>query len=118
MTLIVERKTPWKNNKFRNRPVRDPDDGYFHSAGEHRRWHVLKLMEKDGKIGSLERQVRFDITINGVKVGFWKADFAYFRDGKRIIEDFKSEATAEDKYWRFKKKVLEAVFGFQIHEVF
>lgn len=118
MNLATVNGKAWKNNKFRNRPVRDPDDGFFHSAGEHRRWHVLKLMEKDGKIRGLERQVRFDIVINGVKIGFWKADFAYFRDQSRIIEDFKSAATAEDKYWRFKKKVLEAVFGFQIHEVF
>jgi hypothetical protein len=118
MTLIAGKG--WKQNrraqKFGNVRVTNAD-GTFDSQKEHRRWCELKLLERGGVIRNLERQTRFDIVINGVNCGFWKCDFSYFADNARVIEDVKSSATAEDKYWRFKKKILEAVFGFEIREI-
>lgn len=115
MSLTIERKTPWKA-KYRNQPIIDPDAGRFDSKAEHRRYHILKLMEKAKEIRNLERSPRFDLIVNGIKCGFYKADFAYFKGELRVVEDVKSEPTKTAVY-RLKKKIVEALYGVEIVEV-
>jgi hypothetical protein len=44
-------------------------DGIWFSSGkEGRRWSELKLMEEQGKITHLERQVNYPIFIDGIKI--------------------------------------------------
>lgn len=102
--------------KFGNIKVKT-DEGIFDSKKEYRRWCDLKLLQRVGEIRNLERQVPFSIIINGKECGTYKADFAYFRGEQRVIEDAKSSATEADKYWRFKKKVIEALYDFEIRVV-
>ena len=45
-------------NKFRSRPV-IVDGVRFDSAGKHRRWLALGLLERAGHINCLQRQVVF-----------------------------------------------------------
>jgi len=115
MSLTIEGKKPWRS-KYRSQPVIDPEAGRFDSKAEHRRYHILKLMERAGEIRNLERSPRFDLIVNGIKCGFYKADFAYFKDQKRVIEDVKSEPTKTPVY-RLKKKIVEALYGVEIVEV-
>lgn len=73
----------------------------FDSTGEAGRWATLQLLEGQGKITDLKRQVRFDLmaarTLQGrtvaAKVGAYIADFTYTRDGEQVIEDFKGAMT-------------------------
>lgn len=115
MSLATVNGKSWKN-KFRAQPVVDPEFGRFDSKAEHRRYHILKLMEKANEIRNLERSPRFDLIVNGIKCGFYKADFAYFKGQKRVIEDVKSEPTKTPVY-RLKKKIVEALYGVEIVEV-
>jgi len=85
----------------------------FASKREAIRYQQLKLLEKAGKISLLQLQPRFDIIINGIKVGFYKADFKYEQDGKIIIEDCKGYRTP---IYRLKKKLVQALYGITICE--
>lgn len=73
---------------------------HFHSTSEAKRWAVLLMLEKRGKIERLERQVRFPLYAYGplgerIEVAFYLADFVYWQDGARVIEDVKPGAGAD-----------------------
>jgi hypothetical protein len=70
----------------------------FDSLGEANRWAALLLKVRANLITDLSRQVRFDLMAHradgaGVKVGVYIADYVYWRDGVRVIEDFKGAIT-------------------------
>lgn len=98
-----------KAQKYRNKPV-IVDGERFDSAGEHRRWCELRLLEISGAIRNLERQKRIAIVVNGVKICAVVADFLYFDGGKRVLEDHKSEFTRRLPVWRLKKRLLQALY--------
>lgn len=89
----------------------------FDSKKEAKRYLELLMLEKAGEIFDLELQPKFDLMVNGVKVGFYKADFQYVdkKSGKRVVEDVKSKATITPVY-RLKKKIM-ATLGINIQEV-
>lgn len=86
----------------------------FDSKKEAARYQVLKLCEKAGTITNLSLQPKFDLIVNGVKIGFYKADFKYNNlDGKEVIEDVKGVKTP---VYNIKKKMIKAIYGFDIFE--
>ena len=85
----------------------------FASTKEGNRYLVLRDMEKKGEITHLELQPKFDMIVNGIKVGYYKADFIYFEGQKRIVEDVKGMRT--DVY-KLKKKIVEAQYSIKILE--
>jgi len=92
-------------------------DGYtFDSKAEANRYCDLKLLQKAKRICDLELQPRFDLTVNSVKIGFYKADFAYteVENGERIVEDVKGVMTP---VYRLKKKLVKALHGIEIREI-
>tara|TARA_R110002020_G_scaffold467655_1_gene691392 strand:- start:28299 stop:28607 length:309 start_codon:yes stop_codon:yes gene_type:complete len=89
------------------------DDITFDSKKEARRYVQLKLMVKAGAISELKLQPRFDLIINGCKCGFYKADFDYIENGKRVIEDVKGMKTP---VYNLKKKLVKAIYGIDIFE--
>lgn len=104
-------------SKYRN--VKTEVDGYiFDSKKEARRYGELKLLATAGEIRNLELQPSFDCIVNGAKVCTYKADFAYFADNARVIEDVKSAITRKHPVYRLKKKLVEALHpGVVIKEV-
>lgn len=105
-----------RRGKFGN--VRVTFDGLkFDSKGECARYKVLKAREVAGVISNLTNQVSYRLTVNGVKVCDYRADFRYDRSGVEVVEDYKSKATITPVY-RLKKKLMKAVHGIDIHEVF
>ena len=74
----------------------------------------LSLLEKGGKIEDLRRQVRYPLSVNGVLVCVYVADFVYRENGKEVVEDVKGFRTKE---YRLKAKLFAAVMGFAIEEV-
>lgn len=102
----------------------------FASKKEAKRYQELKLMEKAKEIFNLELQPSFLITINGVKVCTYRADFAYTNEQyskrsyapdrtietipERIIEDVKGMKTP---VYNLKKKLMKAVHGIEITEI-
>lgn len=98
-------------------------DLVFDSAKEAKRWGELQLLVKAGEIRDLQRQVRFPLIVNGVKVASLVADFAYYfqtplgEHDAYVVEDTKSDFTRKLPMWRLKSKMFAAQYGFPVREV-
>lgn len=118
-------------SKFKNKWVKQ-DDVSFASEGELARWNFLRMMQAEGKIINLRRQIRFKLEINGILICTYIADHGYFivDESKpvitdpvygyelgshilqpEIIEDFKGMETPE---FKLKKKLMLAIHGIEI----
>ena len=104
----------------------------FDSKKEGRRYSVLRILEKAGKITNLQRQVKYvlipaqrepDIVgpKGGRKLGkiierevAYIADFVYREDGRTIVEDTKGFRTKE---YIIKRKLMLWVHGIRIKEI-
>jgi hypothetical protein len=77
------------------------------------------LLERIGEIVGLECQPRYPLTLNGVKLATYVADFRYrhVASGEIVVEDVKSKPTITDVY-RLKKKLMLALHGIELKEVF
>ena len=75
-------------------------------------------MQQAGQIRDLELQPRYDLRVNGHKLGFYKGDFRYkdVATGVSITEDVKSPATRTAVYM-LKKKLVKALYDVEIREV-
>ena len=128
----------WTRNKYK--AVKTTIDGIeFDSKREAKRYTELKILEKAGHITHLELQPEYQITVNGVDICKYKADFRYFtvraennersynskgewqtptmtgdKEGQ-IVEDVKGFKTP---IYRLKKRLVEASYpGTRIVEV-
>ena len=88
----------------------------FDSKAEARRYGELKLLERAGKIKNLERQPRYDLEVNGVKIGFYKADFRYWDQAtsQHVVEDVKGMRTP---VFAIKAKLMKALHRVEIVEI-
>ena len=88
----------------------------FSSKAEARRYSELALLQKQGHIRELTLQPRYDLIVNGMKCGFYKADFRYLdnRSSQRIVEDVKGFRT---ETYNLKKKLVFALYGVEIQEI-
>jgi len=89
----------------------------FDSRWEAERWGQLKAMERAGIVTQLERQIKYELSINDVKICDYIADFRYLleeEDGlsKLVVEDAKGILTPE---FKLKKKMMKAIHGIDIH---
>ena len=89
------------------------DDITFDSKKEAKRYSQLKLMLKAKAIFDLKLQPKFDLIINDIKIGFYKADFEYIENGERVVEDVKGMKTP---IYNLKKKMIKAIYGIDIFE--
>lgn len=113
-TAFLKTKTKRKNKFGAKKTV--IGDITFDSKGEAQRWMFLRMMERRGVIRELNNQVTFNISYDTKKICKYVADFVYLKDGKRVVEDFKSSATRTPVY-RLKKKLLSVMYGVEIKEV-
>lgn len=89
-------------------------DGYsFDSASEANRYTYLKTLEKAGRISALcihpgfTLQPGFKDRLGRARRAItYIADFSYEQEGLSIVEDVKSDFTAQDKVFRIKSKIL------------
>jgi hypothetical protein len=90
----------------------------FDSQKEENRYRELELLELAGLIRSIELQPRYDLIVNGHKLGFYRGDFRYIdvATGESILEDVKSPVTKTAVY-QLKKKLVKALYGIEIIEV-
>jgi len=97
-----------KRNKYHvsSKERRTNDGIVFASKAEMERYAELKMLEKAGKISELELQPKF-LLIPKIKKGdratYYIADFAYTKEGERIVEDVKGFKTA---VYKLKIKLL------------
>jgi hypothetical protein len=102
--------------KSKYRAVRTKVDGVaFASKKEAARYVVLKAMQAAGQIRGLELQPKYWLMVGKTPVGSYIADFKYFDiNGCMVVEDVKGFKTP---VYRLKKKIVEAQYGFKVHEV-
>ena len=96
-----------RNSSSKMKNVRTFFDGFWFASGrEAERWQELKLLQTGGYIKELQRQVPYPLTVHGVTIGKYIADFEYVI-GKRLhVEDSKGVATALFK-WKHKHFLAE-----------
>ena len=125
------------NSKYYNIKTRTSDGLVFDSTKEARRWEQLLLLQKAGKIISLQRQVKYELIPaqyetyeryskkgNKLKDGHrlierkveYVADFTYTdtETGQNVVEDAKGIRT---KDYILKRKLMLLVHGIRIKEV-
>lgn len=112
-----------KPSKYKNQPI-EIDGHKFPSRKEANRYIQLKLLEKAGKIVSLEIQVPFELqpkfvhngrTIRAIK---YVADFVYFDSrGKMHIEDVKGSEDFTTPEFKLKRKMFIYKYGTDIEIV-
>lgn len=105
-------KLSGRRNKYANKKT-VVDGLLFDSKKEGARWLVLKEKYLKGEIRNLRRQVRFELCVNGVTVGSWRADFTYIENGVFVAEDVKGFRTRE---YALKCKLVRALYGLEIRE--
>jgi hypothetical protein len=94
--------------------VRTEIDGHtFPSKAEAHRYQHLKLLEKAGQITNLSLQPRYALDVNGVHIANYIADFRYWDETGRVIEDCKGVQTP---VYKLKKKLMLACHGIVIKE--
>lgn len=91
----------------------EADGQIFASKRERGRWMDLRLEEKAGAIKNLQRQVAYQIDVNGVKVCSYIADFVYERADELVVEDAKGYKT---DVFMLKSKLMRAVHGIEVVE--
>jgi hypothetical protein len=98
--------------------VRTRVDGItFDSLSEAKRYGELKIETMAGVITDLQVHQRFCLDVNGVHICDYESDFVYCRNGTLVVEDVKSKPTVTRLY-RVKKKLMRALHGIEIQEVF
>lgn len=93
------------------------EDGYrFASKAELKRYRELKLLERSGKIFALEVHPSWPLTVNGVSIGRYTADFKYFdwEAQKGVVEDVKGTKVRD---YILRKKLMLAIYGITITEI-
>lgn len=126
----------WKtypSTKYKNKTI-TVNGERFDSLKELRRYNQLLLLQDEGKISELKRQVKYllipaqreeeTVSPRGrIRPGkvierevAYYADFVYTEDGKTVVEDVKSPITRTEVY-RLKKKLMLWVHGIRIREV-
>ena len=115
MNIQEAKKLIKKKPKYGNKKVEG-----FDSVREKNRYSVLLLMQKQGIISNLERQVKYELIPSQYENGkciekatSYYADFQFVQDGKTIVEDSKGCRT--DVY-KIKKKLMLQVHGIKIKE--
>jgi hypothetical protein len=89
----------------------------FDSGREALRYVALARLEAAGEISQLKHHPPpFELVVNGVKIGRYTPDFIYYKAGKLVVEDSKSEATRQARDYPLRKKLMVACFGIQVAE--
>lgn len=92
------------------------DGRVFASKAEARFAVVVKTREMAGEIADVEYQPSFDLVVNGVKVGVYRADFAWreVATGERVVVDVKGVRLP---LFKLKAKLVKAIYGIEVQEV-
>jgi len=89
-------------------------DHKFDSKKEAKRYHELLILQRAGEISELDCQVKFQITVQMIKICAYVADFTYYDKTNRfVVEDTKGMKT---RIYRLKKKLMLATHNINIRE--
>ena len=100
-----------RRNKYGAKKV--THDGItFDSQIEGQRYLMLKDLQEKGEIYGLERQPKFEMYVKGTYIGKYTADFDYYDDSGRVVEDVKG--MAPDAAVSLRLKLVRALYGIDV----
>ena len=102
------------------------NDIVFDSKLEANRYTDLLILQKAGIISDLKCQPAFvllegfkDITGKREQAIKYRADFVYYENGRKVVEDVKSKATAKARDWSLRRKLFKHRFPeIELREVY
>lgn len=99
--------------RIKNARKVDTPFGRFDSGAEYERFCELLRQQIIGEISGLRTQVGYAVSINGIHICEWIADFVYVINatGEEVKEDLKGHQT---DVFKLKRKMVEAYHGFKI----
>jgi hypothetical protein len=109
----AETAKPKRGNKFGAKKTMF-EGIVFDSRREAEVYRDLKLLDRAGRISGFERQRKFNLIVNGVIVGTYKADFAFIdhdQDGRFRVVDVKGVVTREFKR---TQKIIKAAYNIEV----
>lgn len=84
----------------------------YDSKLEAGRAYELDMLKRAGEVIKWDRQIKFPIVINGIKICDYIADFkVWWKNGNVAIEDTKGVKT---DVFRLKQKLILACYGIEI----
>ena len=86
----------------------------FRSKKEAEHYRVLKSQHEAGHIHILKCHPSWVLTVNGVFIAKYFADFSYVRNGMFVVVDVKGKVEA---LYLMKKRLLKALYGIEVQEV-
>ena len=101
--------------KYHNRKT-EVDGLVFDSKKEAQRWQDLHIWLRAGLIRDLERQVSYDLVVNGALICRYRPDFRYTNIllGDTVVEDVKGVKTP---VYVLKKKLMKAIHNIDVVEL-
>ncbi len=99
--------------KYRNVPV-EVEGIKFASKAEARRYVELRILRDTGIIKKLRIQPRYELLVDGIKIGTYVPDFDYYEDEKLKVEDVKGFRT---DLFIWKRKHFEAQYKVVLNEI-
>ena len=87
----------------------------FDSAKEAKRYYFLKMRQLAGEIYGLERQVSYDLIVNGMLICRYVCDARYIENQQVVVEDVKG-GNMKTPVYRLKKKLMQALYQITILE--
>lgn len=107
-----------RNSKYGGVPTQTADGEKFQSHHEANYYNTLLLRQRAGEVKEFEKQVRYEIVVNGVFICEYILDFRVTLADDTVEHiDTKSSGTMTPTY-RLKKKLMFAVHGITLKEVF
>ena len=122
--MILNRYHTKYQTKYHNQKI-EVNGNTFDSLKEYRRYCDLSMLQKAGIITDLQRQVEIELIpaqyaeVNGKRKCIERkcsyiADFVYYENGKKVVEDTKGVKTKE---YIIKRKLCLFLKGIRIKEV-
>lgn len=114
----LAKKDRARESKFGAVPTQTADGQKFKSTLEANYYQRLWVQQRAGEIETIEREVRYELVVNGVLVATYYLDFRVkYTDGHIEFVDCKSQPTVTPLY-KIKKALMLALFNISIKEVY
>lgn len=107
-----------QTSKFKAIPTETADGQKFKSILESAFYNRMWVLQKAGEVQLIEREIRYELVVNGVYINSYMMDFRItYTDGRIEYVDCKSTATKTPLYL-MKKALMLALYGIELKEVF
>lgn len=107
-----------RDSKYGAVPRQDANGERYRSGVELRYHQRLQLLQRTGEVVQVEREVRYELVVNGLLVGAYVLDFRVtYADGRVEHVDTKSKPTLTALF-KLKQALMLACHGIEVVAVF